>query len=357
MTAIRSRSRALVPLAALAVATVGLAGCGSAGSTGTTTASGATTARTSPTTPSTRAAAKTVPTCPLTGLRPGKGQDVKRVPVAVKIDNVSEALPQAGVNSADVVFEELVEGGLTRLMAVFQCSSAPSVGPIRSARTSDADILALLHGSVFGFSGANPKALPEIDAHGDTVQISQDVEGNDFHRDLSRPAPHNVFASTSVLLKAGLAKRKNLKGARPLFTYGPLAPSAKKAHSVSLTWPAASATWTWSGGHWLRAQDGSVDRASGGQQVSTANVVVMSVTIGSTGLHDVLGNASPLDITTGSHPVWVFRNGKVVKGTWHRKKVTSPLSLRNRAGKPIALNPGRTWVELLPTTQPAPAIR
>jgi hypothetical protein len=352
VTATRTRTRALVPLAALAVTAIGLAGCGSAGSTPIATGTRPSLAAS----PGVKAAAKTVPTCPLTGLKPGKGQDIKRVPLAVKIDNVSDAMPQAGINSADVVFEELVEGGLTRLMAVFQCNSVGSVGPIRSARTSDADILALLHGSVFGFSGANPHALPPIAAHGDTVQISQDVEGGVFHRDLSRPAPHNVFASTSDMLKAGLAKRKNLKAAKPLFSYGVQSPAGRKVHSVSLVWPAASAAWTWSGGHWLRTQDGSPDREVGGQQVSAANVVVLSVTIGSTGLHDVLGNSSPLDITTGSHRVWVFRNGRVIRGTWHRPKVTSPLTFKNKAGKTIRLTPGRTWVELLPTSGHPPTI-
>jgi hypothetical protein len=340
-------------LAALAVTVVGLAGCGSAASTADTAAAPQPSASASP---SINPAAKAVPTCPLTGIKPGKDQDVKRPPLAVKIDNVSDAMPQAGVNSADVVFEELVEGGLTRLMAVFQCNSVASVGPIRSARTSDADILALLHGSVFGFSGANPQALPPIADHGDTVQISQDVEGSVFHRDLNRPAPHNVFASTSTMLRAGLAKRKNLKAAKPLFSYGPQSPGGKKVHNFSLTWPAASAAWTWSGGHWLRTQEGSADREVGGQQLSAANVVVLSVTIGSTGLHDVLGNSSPLDITTGSNPVWVFRNGRVIKGTWHRPKVTSPLSFKTKAGKPIHLTPGRTWVELLPSSGHPPAI-
>jgi hypothetical protein len=353
VTAIRVRTRALAPLAALAVIAVGLAGCGTNGSTAAPAGSPAA----SPSTPSTQAAAKAVPTCPLTGEKPRKGQKIKRIPLAVKIDNVAPALPQAGVNSADVVFEELVEGGLTRLMAVFGCSSVATVGPIRSARTSDADILALLHGSVFGFSGANPEALPQIDAHGHTVQISQDVEGNDFHRDLSRPAPHNVFASTDVLIKAGLEKQKHLKNvAHPLFTYGPLPTWAKAAHSFSLAWPDTTASWSWSGGHWLRTQDGAVDRDTGGNQLSAANDVVMKVTIGSTGLHDVLGNASPLDITTGSNPVWIFRNGKVIKGTWHRKNVTSPLTFVGKGGKRLTLTPGRTWVELLPTTEHSPNI-
>jgi Protein of unknown function (DUF3048) N-terminal domain/Protein of unknown function (DUF3048) C-terminal domain len=348
---VRSRTSALGPLAVATAAVVVLAGCGGGG--GSTGAS-----RGPSPTPTGTAATKTikaVPTCPLTGTKKRKGQDTKRAALAVKIDNVAPAMPQAGVNSADVVFEELVEGGLTRLMAIFQCNSAAAIGPIRSARTSDADVLALLHGSVFGFSGANPKALPEIDAHGDTVQISQDVEGGDFHRDDSRPAPHNVFASSNELIKAGLAKRKHLHAPKPMFSFGPLGRGAKNAHTFSLKWPDSTASWTFSGGHWLRTQGGSPDRGAGGQQLSAANVVVMSVTIGSTGLHDVLGNSSPLDITVGSHPVWVFRNGKVIKGTWHRRKVTSRITLK-RGKNRIALAPGRTWVELLPTYEGAPNI-
>jgi hypothetical protein len=353
MTTIRRRTRSLVPLAAATAALVGLAGCGGGG--GAAPAAHVAPSSAAPAT-TTTSGGKAAPTCPLTGAARRGAQDAKRAPLAVKIDNVPDAMPQAGVDSADVVFEELVEGGLTRLMAVFQCNAVPAIGPIRSARTSDADILALLHGSVFAFSGANPRALPDITANGDTVQISQDVEGGDFHRDGSRPAPHNVFASSTELLKAGLAQRKNLHAPKPMFSYGPLSTKAKNAHTFSLAWPESTAKWTWSGGQWLRDQGGVPDRGTGGQQFTAANVVVLSVTIGSTGIRDVLGNASPLDITTGSNPVWVFRNGKVVTGTWHRPKVSSPLVFKTKGGKRIKLSPGRTWVELLPTYQHAPSI-
>jgi Protein of unknown function (DUF3048) C-terminal domain len=88
--------------------------------------------------------------------------------------------------------------------------------------------------------------------------------------------------------------------------------------------------------------------ATGGQ-LSAANVVIMSVNIASTGLHDVLGNASPLDVTVGSNPVWVLRNQKMIKGTWSRPTVTSPLTLHDASGHVIRLARGRTWIELLPT--------
>jgi hypothetical protein len=267
----------------------------------------------------------------------------------VKIDNTSSSAPQVGLGSADMVVEELVEGGLTRLMAIYQCNQAGTVGPIRSARISDADILALLHGSVLGYSGANPKDMPPIIAHSDAVLLSQDANPQYYYRSTAHIAPHNVYSSSTKMLQAGIARRKSLKAPKPLFSYGPIDSSAKPAHTVSITWPAASASWKWSKNRWLRTQGGSIDRQSDGRQLFTSNVVVMSVNIASTGLHDVLGTPSPEDVTVGSNPVWVLRNGKMIQGTWHRPKIGSGLTFRDKHGHIIRLAPGRTWIELLPT--------
>jgi hypothetical protein len=292
---------------------------------------------------------KSLGTCPLTGQPATAGQNPKRVAVAVKIDNIAPALPQAGINNADVVFEELVEGGLTRLMAIFQCTKASTVGPIRSARISDADVLALLHGSVLGYSGANPADLPPIEANSDAVLISQDADPQYFSRNYSRPAPHNVFSSTNRILGAGLKQRKSLKAPKPLFSYGPIDASTHAGHKASMSWPAASAAWTWNGSNYLRTQDGSADKLTDGSRISAANVVIMNVDIQSTGLYDVDGSPSPLDVTVGSNRVWVLRNGKLVKGRWSRPTISSGLTFTDAAGHTINLTPGRTWVELLPT--------
>jgi hypothetical protein len=287
--------------------------------------------------------------CPLTGLPAKHGEDVKRAALAIKIDNVSDALPQAGVNNADIVVEELVEGGLTRLMAIYQCQKAPEVGPIRSARITDADLLALLHGSVLGYSGANPKDMPPIREHSESALISYDAQPQYFHLDSARPAPHDVFASTTTLLDAGLKVRSKLNPPPSLFTYGAIDPTARRAHSIYLAWPAASAQWTWSGNSWLRTQDGAADNLVDGQQISATNVVVLNVAIQDTGIKDILGNESPLDVTIGSNPAWVLRDGKMIRGHWSRHSIGSPISLTDASGKPIALAPGRTWIELLPT--------
>jgi hypothetical protein len=334
-----------VPVTAALIATAALAGC--SGKSANTPASSAST--TVDVSHQPKQKSPPPPTCPLTGAPRHKGEVIKRPALAVKIDNVSDALPQSGVNNSDVVVEELVEGGLTRLMAIFQCDAAKVVGPIRSLRISDADLLALLHGSVLGYSGANPKDMPPVVAHSDAVLISQDANPQYFYRSSAHIAPHNVYSSTTRLVHAGVARRKSLAAPKPLFSYGAIDPAAKRAHHVSVTWPAASASWRWANNQWLRTQNGAEDRQADGKQLSATNVVVMSVNIASTGLHDVLGTPSPEDVTVGHNPVWVFRDGKMITGTWQRKSIAAGWTYRDKHGHIINLAPGRTWVELLPT--------
>ncbi|HET6817299.1 MAG TPA: DUF3048 domain-containing protein [Mycobacteriales bacterium] len=288
-------------------------------------------------------------TCPLLGRPPTKGENRTRPAVAIKIDNVDIARPQTGINHADVIFEETVEGGLTRLFAVFQCESAPVVGPIRSARTSDSDLIQLLKTAVFAYSGANGHVNARILSTPGAVALSYDTNGGLYYRSGSRPAPHNVYSSTSALLKAGLAHSHKLKPPPPLFTYSNASPGGKVVRSIALRWSGfASAGWTWTGSGWNRTQNGSPDVLVGGTRVAVRNVIVMRIQTRYLGLRDVLGNASPDDVVTGQGPVWVFRNGHVIRGHWTRKHANSALRLRTARGRLIPLMPGRTWVELLP---------
>jgi hypothetical protein len=331
-------------VAVLVAGTLVLSGCSSA-SSGSSSAPVAK--------PATSNEASAGPVCPLTGLPQTGGEQADRVAVAVKIDNIGPARPQAGLNNADVVVEELVEGGLTRLMAIFQCQRAGLVGPIRSARISDADLLALLHGSVLGYSGANPKDMPPIRAHSGAALVAYDNQPQYFHLDAGRPAPHDVFSSTTTLLSAGLKARPNLQAPPALFSYGPIDAGARRVHRITLTWPDSAARWTWSRHGWLRDQGERAysltpDTLADGQRISATNVVILGVDIASTGLRDVLGNPSPLDVTIGRNPAWVLRNGKMIPGTWSRGSRNQEISLTDGHGRPIALAPGRTWVELLP---------
>jgi hypothetical protein len=291
----------------------------------------------------------TVETCPLTGLPPRGGQKIERVAVAVKIDNVNDARPQAGIDKADVVFEETVEGGLTRLMAIFQCDSPSTIGPIRSARTSDGDLLRLLDGAVFGYSGANPRAIAPVRTNSKAVLIAFDDTPQYFYRQSGRPMPHDVMSSTSTLLKAGLARNPKLDAPDPIFTYGDPKRPGRKIRTASMSWSgSAAALWTWNGRGWARTQNGSADVATSGRRIVATNVVIMSIQVRNTGLHDVLGNASPDDVVTGKGKVWVLRDGRVIPGTWTRPNRTKRMILRDKDGHALPLLPGRTWVELLP---------
>ncbi len=288
------------------------------------------------------------PTCPLTGTPATKGA-LSRPALAVKIDNIPQAMPQAGLNSTDLVIEEQVEGGLTRLFAVFQCHGSDLIGPVRSARTTDVDLLTMLHGPVFAFSGANGPVYAHVQQSSDAALVDWDHTPSLFHVDTARVAPHDVFGSSGTLLRAG-EQEHGIKLGPPtaVFRYGAADPAAHKAHSLSMSWPGATAGWTWDGQHWLRTQDGVVDTTTSGQRASATNVVVLAVKLTYNGLHDVLGSPSPDNITTGTGNAWVFRDGSVVKGTWKRDKATDPWTLRDHKGRVINLRPGRTWVELLP---------
>jgi hypothetical protein len=290
------------------------------------------------------------PRCPLTGQLPTGKQDVGRPVLAVKIDNVDVGRPQAGIDRADIVIEETVEGGLTRLFTVFQCDSAPSIGPVRSARTSDAALLRLFGHAVFGFSGANPKALKPVQETSHAVLLSYDNNPSLYHRDNSRPAPHNVFTSTQTLVDAGKKKNKSLKAPAPIFEYSDSVPAAAKpARGVSVRWsPDASAAWSWSGGRWLRTQNGTPDVLVDKKRVAATNVVLMRIKTKDTGIRDVVGNPSPDDVVTGSGRVWVLRDGKVVTGRWKRAGIGGAMTLVDKSGATIPLAPGKTWIELLP---------
>jgi hypothetical protein len=297
-------------------------------------------------TPSPRPVA--IKTCPLTGKPPTKDQRVNRVALAVKIDNVGEARPQAGLDRADIVVEETVEGGLTRLFAVFQCDEVPAIGPIRSARTSDGDLLRLLNGAVFAYSGANPRAIAPVQATSKAVLISWDASPQFFHHQPGRPSPHDIFSDSKTLVAAGVARDHKLHAPRTVFAYGDPAHTGEATKHISMNWPSASASWDWNGHSYVRTQGGSSDILTNGNRVSADNVVAMSIHVRYTGLHDVLGNASPDDVVTGHGAVWVFRDGKVIHGTWHRKDRKHRMVLRDSHGSRLLLAPGRTWVELLP---------
>jgi hypothetical protein len=269
----------------------------------------------------------------------------------VKIDNVPAARPQAGLNQADVIFEELVEGGLSRFLAVYDSTPAETIGPVRSARPVDGALLRALNGGIFAYSGAAIGEIAPAKAYSTALLLSDDNDPRPFHRDKHRPAPSNLFTSTAALIaEAGrLSPTENAPG--QLFTFGPLTPSATAASEASVHIGAfATATWTWNGQQWLRAQQGTPDILTDGAQASADNVLVLRVQVAHSGIIDAAGNEDPFVLAYGAGSAVLLRDGHVITGRWVRPRVDTPFQFTDGNGAGLTFTPGRTWVELVPTT-------
>jgi hypothetical protein len=295
---------------------------------------------------------------PLTGTPSGTGGNASRPALSIKVDNAAPAHPQTGLDAADIVSEQLVEGGLTRLLAVYQSTDATTVGPIRSARPVDAGLLRQVGGGIFAFSGAAAGELAPVEADSHAVLLSNDQltssGGNPFVRSSARPAPFNLYASTAALYSAGYARGAAHRPPPAVFTYASATPpAARPATTASMSFSASSTrSWRWDPAQrvWSRSENGAADTQASGQRVIATNVVIMSVvTRGIPGLVDSAGN-NDQDITlTGSGTCWVLRDGTVTAGRWTRASIADVGRLTDAAGRTIALRPGRTWIELLPS--------
>jgi Protein of unknown function (DUF3048) N-terminal domain/Protein of unknown function (DUF3048) C-terminal domain len=292
-------------------------------------------------------------TFPLTGLPSGRAAVAGRPALSVKIDNIDVARPQAGLNTADVVVEQPVEGGLTRLFATWQSKDAGQIGPIRSARPVDALLLRQLGPSLFAFAGASAGVLEVIRRDSGATLIDPSSAPDAFQSDSDRSAPHNTFSSTTALYAAGQRANSKLGPPRAFLTFA-AAPSgaAKPARVARVTFSSGTrVAWQWNGSAFVRYQNGTLDKLTDGSAVSSANVVVMSVAVRPGTNVDVLGHRTPDPVLTGTGHLWVLRDAEVIAGTWRRGAAGSPVKLLGADGKPVPLHPGRTWIELLPTPQ------
>ena len=281
---------------------------------------------------------------PLTGASDATGRSVRRPALTIKIENTPDARPQYGVDRADVVYEEIVEGGITRLAAVFNQFAPPKVGPVRSVRKTDQAIVSSL-GGLFAFSGGAPYAIASIKTA--PVEIfSETRAGVAMFRDRQRIAPHNLYANAANLFQ--------FKGSptppRPIFTYRALdeRASGKKVKSFKVGFRMGYATsfyWNKGRGSWDRVIFAKPDVTGTGVQISPKNVIVMWITysggVGSFGAEGVM---------VGTGRAEVFTDGRAIVGTWSRARKTDPIVYRDRAGKEISMTPGQTWVELAATS-------
>ena len=178
--------------------------------------------------------------------------------LALKIDNIKQARPPTGLRSADIIYSLPVEGGLSRLMAVFSSRVPPVIGPVRSAREDDLELLRQFGRPAFGYSGATPHLLPFIH-RARIVDLYAGIAGGYF-RDPGRAAPHNLYARSATLLTEarGASKAGDIG-----FRFGPLPAGGRAVSSYSVSYPAASFTFRWSAPdkRWLVLMDGKPSTA------------------------------------------------------------------------------------------------
>ncbi|WP_333736338.1 DUF3048 domain-containing protein [Streptomyces sp. IBSBF 2806] len=261
--------------------------------------------------------------------------------LAVKIDNAPGARPQTGLDSADVVYAEQVEGGLSRLMAVYASRLPKAVGPVRSARESDLELLRQFERPVLAFSGAQSKLLPLID-RAPLDAVTPGKKSDAYFRGGERPAPHNLYLRPSRLLPAAPGKDALTTG----FRFGP-APSGGRAEaSRTVRYPAAGFTFTWSASRarWLVSTDGRPTVATDGQRLAPATVVVQYVRVRASRFHDFLGNNTPYTRTVGSGKAEVLRGGRAYDVNWKRAKAEDGTEFTAADGRPVAFAEGQVWV-------------
>jgi hypothetical protein len=342
-----TRRRGTTLATVLAFAAV-LAACG--GGSGASEKPKATTTTPAPTTTTVAP-----PTAPLTGLPDPGGASLGRPALSVKVENTPEARPQAGIDEADVVYEEVVESGITRFVAMFNSTVPAVVGPVRSVRAEDPDIVWPV-GGIFAYSGGAPVNVEAINAA--PVHAVDENNGDVLVRnEPSQPprvAPHNLYGLGQPLFDLG----GDPKPPPALFQYvangsPPVTGQGVLDFHVGFD-PGFDPTWTWNGGTgtWDRAIGGAPQTVTGPGHISPANVVVQFTS------YTGEGEAQ----TVGEGDVWIFTDGTLRQGRWVRPDRAQPAKYVDAAGNPIPLRPGRTWVEVLPvgaavdvTAAPAPA--
>lgn len=335
------RNRKSRNLVALVVAGLVFASCsGSSDSTSTESVVDSSVASAEETTTTT-----TIPIvrAPLTGAQAPDESVIGRPALVVKIDNHPKSRPQWGLNQADIVFEENVEQ-LTRFAAVYHSQGSDPVGPIRSGRLQDINLLASFNGPLFAWSGGNAQVSAAI-RKSTMVDLSHSSanEAGGFRRESSRVAPHNLVAETSKLWTLAPA---DAKPPVPQFEYradGETVPTeSKPAGAVKISMDGVDIMWEWSPENltFVRSQDDKPHVDMQDVRINAQNVVVVSVVYTKSG-------SSPVAKSVGSGEVWVYTAGKLIQGSWERLDPFKPFVFKDTKGAVIKLTPGRTWVEVI----------
>jgi Protein of unknown function (DUF3048) N-terminal domain/Protein of unknown function (DUF3048) C-terminal domain len=275
---------------------------------------------------------------------PFTGEPVKalRRVLIVKIDNLDQARPQTGLTRADIIYLIPVEGGLSRIMAVFSTHFPPAIGPIRSSREEDIKLLRQYGRPAFAYSGADPRLLPLV--HRARIVDLYDGLVRGYYRDPNRFAPHNLYAHTRQLLaQAPHASKAHAIG----FRFGPPPLGGRRTMSRSVSFPTAAFTFRWSAAkrRWLVLMDGARAASTEDGQLSAATVVIQYTTVRTSRFHRQ-GVPSPYAESVGSGTAVVLRGGKSWHARWSRPRANDGTTFTTATGQPMRFARGPVWIVL-----------
>jgi len=288
---------------------------------------------------------------PLSGRYGGLGKEI----LVAKIDNTPSAQPQSGLSKADLVYVTEVEGGLTRLIALFATDIPEKVGPIRSARISDISILEPYGKVTFAYSGAQSKMLPYL-AAAKLVDASPLSGSPGWFRETWRPVSYiNLMATPTALLdwSGGTAKTQDLG-----WKFSPLPPAnrareGKPAKWVTANWDGSSMGFVWDTQKrgWVVYANGARTQASEGGSQIASTVLIQSVKQEDSGFGDRYGGKTPLIRTVGQGKVLMLRDGRMWEGKWSRPNGETPTAYKYEDGETMSFDPGQVWIVLLDSSR------
>jgi hypothetical protein len=269
--------------------------------------------------------------------------------LAVKIDDTRLARPQIGVEDADLVYIEQVEGGLTRLAAIFSSTIPQSIGPVRSARISDIDILAQYGKVIFAYSGAQRAMLTVIANSNLWDYGAQRQSPIIYTRDDVRPGPYDMVLRSDLLMEKVKNDQREVAVSKSAgWSFGEAPIGGVAIDSVLVQWPASKyeATWSKTEKRWLLSNGGVPNLAASGKQLGATTFVIQNVEISDSIYRSADGGYTPLSETVGSGSGYILRDGRSFKANWSRPTVESGTTWTLADGTEIKFAAGSIWVAL-----------
>ena len=284
------------------------------------------------------------PTNSISGLAGGDGPVL-----VVKIDDTREAHPQIGLEDADIIYIEQVEGGLTRLAAIFSSKIPQQIGPVRSARISDIELLQQYGRVAFAYSGAQKKMRPVIDAADLEDLGAQNHSSTIYTTDPNRIQPYAMVLRADLLMQ--FAEDKNLAIAQSKnmgWSFGDVPTGGKEISSVHLSWPANSydAHWSSEEKRWLLDHQREPDISASGKRLGPVTLAIQLVSITDSMYKDKVGGVTPFSATVGEGRGFILRDGRAFEAQWSRPDSSSGTTWRTLSGDAISFGKGQIWVAL-----------